>query len=220
MIDTNKILHLIGVESYKLRVNEHPEQLENTKGDWSILESEVKNCTKCSLHKSRTQTVFGFGNKDSDWLFIGEAPGKDEDLQGEPFVGRSGRLLNEIIFSIGLSREEIYIANILKCRPTNNRKPLPKDRKPLPKEINKCSPYLEQQIKMISPKIIIAVGETAAQYLLGSDLKIGKLRGTVHSYSSENIPVVVVYHPAYLLRSPSQKYKVLSDLQLAKGVMK
>ena len=127
MLDTNKILQLIGVQGYKLRVNEHPEQLENTKGDWSELESEVKNCTKCSLHKSRTQTVFGCGNKDSDWLFIGEAPGKDEDLKGEPFVGRAGRLLNEIIFSIGLNREDIYIANILKCRPPNNRDPSSKE---------------------------------------------------------------------------------------------
>jgi len=212
MLDTNKILQLIGIQGYKLRVNEHPEQLENAKGDWSVLESEVKNCTKCSLHESRTQTVFGCGNKDSDWLFIGEAPGKDEDLQGEPFVGRAGRLLNEIIFSIGLNREDIYIANILKCRP-------PKNRKPLPKEKNKCTPYLEQQIRMISPKIIIAIGETAAQYLLESNLIIAKLRGTVHSYGSENIPVVVFYHPAYLLRSPSKKYTVWSDLQLARTVM-
>lgn len=212
MLDTNKILQLIGVQGYKLRVNENPEQFENTKGNWSELESEVKNCTKCSLHKSRTQTVFGCGNKDSDWLFIGEAPGKDEDLKGEPFVGRAGRLLNEIIFSIGLNREDIYIANILKCRPPNNRDPSSK-------EIHLCSSYLEQQIRMISPKIIIAVGRIAAQNLLGSDLSMGKLRGTVHSYGSENIPVVVLYHPAYLLRSPSQKYKVWSDLQLARAVM-
>jgi len=212
MLDTNKILHLIGVQGYKLRVNEPPEQVKSAKGDWDVLESEVKNCTKCSLHKNRTQTVFGCGNKESDWLFIGEAPGKDEDLQGEPFVGRAGRLLNEIIFSIGLNREEIYIANILKCRPPNNRDPSSK-------EIHLCSSYLEQQIKMISPKIIIAVGRIAAQNLLGSDLTMGKLRGTVHRYSSEKIPVVVLYHPAYLLRSPTQKYKVWSDLQLATAVM-
>ena len=212
MLDTNKILQLIGIQGYKLRVNEHSEEPENAKSDWSVLESEVRNCTKCSLHKSRTQTVFGSGNKDSDWLFIGEAPGKDEDLQGEPFVGRAGRLLNEIIFSIGLNRENIYIANILKCRP-------PKNRDPSSKEIHLCSSYLEQQIRMISPKIIIAVGRIAAQNLLGSDLTMGKLRGTVHSYGSENIPLVVLYHPAYLLRSPSQKYKVWSDLQLARSVM-
>ena len=208
------MLQIIGVQGYKLRVSDSPEENNTAKGDWDVLESEVKNCTKCSLHKSRTQTVFGCGNKNSDWLFIGEAPGKDEDLKGEPFVGRAGRLLNEIIFSIGLRREDIYIANILKCRPPNNRDPSSK-------EINRCSSYLEQQIKMISPKIIIAVGKIAAQNLLGSDpsVTIGKLRGAVHSYGSENIPVVVLYHPAYLLRSPSQKYKVWSDLQLARAVM-
>lgn len=211
MPDIHKILRLIGVQGYKLRSSDSSEQTQSVQDDWQTLESEVKNCTKCSLHKHRTQTVFGCGNRDSDWLFIGEAPGKDEDLQGEPFVGRAGRLLNEIIFSMGLNRDEVYIANILKCRPPNNRDPSSK-------EILFCSSYLEQQIKMISPKIIIAVGRIAAQNLLDSDLTMGKLRGIVHSYGSTHIPLIVLYHPAYLLRSPSQKYKVWSDLKLAKAV--
>ena len=212
MLDTNKILHLIGVQGYKLRTHEHTEQLESAKGDWSVLESEVKNCTKCSLHETRTQTVFGCGNKDSDWLFIGEAPGEHEDLQGEPFVGKSGRLLNEIIFAIGLNREDIYIANIIKCRP-------PKNRDPLPKEVNKCSSYLEQQIRMISPKIIITLGLFPAQTLLESKLPLKELRGKVYSYGLQDIPFVPWYHPSFFLRGPTRKKSALTDLELARTVM-
>jgi DNA polymerase len=173
------------------------------------LQNEVKSCELCSLHKTRTQTVFGVGDSKADWLFIGEAPGMDEDLQGEPFVGRAGGLLNEMVFSIGLSREEIFIANILKCRP-------PQNRDPLASEVAQCLPYLERQIEHINPMIIVAVGRVAAQNLLQTDKTMSQLRGRIHSFGAKKTPLVVIYHPAYLLRSPSQKFKAWEDLTLAK----
>jgi len=212
MSNIHKFLDYIGIQTYVLRPTIKPADNTNNETNWVKLEKKVSNCKDCELHKTRTQTVFGYGNQQSDWLFIGEAPGKDEDLKGEPFVGRAGRLLNEVIFSLGLEREEVYIANILKCRPPNNRDPSPD-------EIRSCTTYLQQQIKMISPKIIIAVGRVAAQHLLNSDLTMAKLRGIVHSYGSESIPLITIYHPAYLLRSPSQKHKVWSDLQIVKNLM-
>jgi DNA polymerase len=212
MSNLHKFLDYIGIQTYVLRPTIKTNNKTSNETNWVKLEKKVSNCKNCELHKTRTQTVFGCGNKQSDWLFIGEAPGKDEDLKGEPFVGRAGRLLNEVIFSLGLKREEVYIANILKCRPPNNRDPSQD-------EIQSCTTYLEQQIKMISPKIIIAVGRVAAQHLLNTDLTMAKLRGTVHSYGSESIPLITIYHPAYLLRSPSKKYKVWSDLQVVKTLM-
>ena len=212
MSSLHKFLDYIGIQTYVLRPTIQPDDKTSNETKWVKLEKKVSNCKDCELHKTRTQTVFGCGNQQSDWLFIGEAPGKDEDLEGEPFVGRAGRLLNEVIFSLGLKREEVYIANILKCRPPNNRDPSQD-------EIQSCTTYLQQQIKMISPKIIIAVGRVAAQHLLNTDLTMAKLRGTVHSYGSESIPLITIYHPAYLLRSPSQKYKVWSDLQVVKTLM-
>ena len=212
MSSLHKFLDYIGIQTYVLRPTIQPDDKTSNETKWVKLEKKVSNCKDCELHKTRTQTVFGCGNEQSDWLFIGEAPGKDEDLKGEPFVGRAGRLLNEVIFSLGLKREEVYIANILKCRPPNNRDPSQD-------EIQSCTTYLQQQIKMISPKIIIAVGRVAAQHLLNTDLTMAKLRGTVHSYGSESIPLITIYHPAYLLRSPSQKYKVWSDLQVVKTLM-
>jgi DNA polymerase len=173
------------------------------------LQNEVKSCELCSLHKTRTQTVFGVGDPKADWLFIGEAPGMDEDLQGEPFVGRAGGLLNEMVFSIGLSREKIFIANILKCRP-------PQNRDPLASEVAQCLPYLERQIEHINPMIIVAVGRVAAQNLLQTDKTMSQLRGRIHSFGAKKTPLVVIYHPAYLLRSPSQKFKAWEDLTLAK----
>ena len=212
MSNLHKFLDYIGIQTYVLRTTIKTNDKTTNESNWVKLEKKVSNCKNCELHKTRTQTVFGCGNEQSDWLFIGEAPGKDEDLKGEPFVGRAGRLLNEVIFSLGLKREEVYIANILKCRPPNNRDPSQD-------EIQSCTTYLEQQIKMISPKIIIAVGRVAAQHLLNTDLTMAKLRGTVHSYGSESIPLITIYHPAYLLRSPSKKYKVWSDLQVVKTLM-
>ena len=212
MSNLHKFLDYIGIQTYVLRSTIKTNDKTTNESNWVKLEKKVSNCKNCELHKTRTQTVFGCGNEQSDWLFIGEAPGNDEDLKGEPFVGRAGRLLNEVIFSLGLKREEVYIANILKCRPPNNRDPSQD-------EIQSCTTYLEQQIKMISPKIIIAVGRVAAQHLLNTDLTMAKLRGTVHSYGSESIPLITIYHPAYLLRSPSKKYKVWSDLQVVKTLM-
>ena len=176
--------------------------------DWVSLLGSVTACTLCELHKTRTQTVFGAGSRESGWLFIGEAPGADEDRQGEPFVGRAGQLLNNMIRSIGLRREKVYIANILKCRP-------PKNRDPRPEESLACRPYLHRQIELLSPKIIITLGRIAAQNLLQTDTPIGEMRGRKYFYENSGIPVIVTYHPAYLLRSPREKRKAWQDLQLA-----
>ena len=207
-----KTFQSLGIDAYQLRkasISPDP----NQESDWPMIESQVSNCKKCSLHKGRNNTVFGDGNRNSDWFFIGEAPGKDEDLQGKPFVGRAGRLLSEVIFSMGLSREDVFIANILKCRPPDNRDPLPE-------EVQQCFPYLEKQIELVKPKIIVAVGRIAAHSLLGNDLPMGKLRGKIHGFGPSEIPTLIIYHPAYLLRSPSQKKKVWEDLQLVNDFLK
>ena len=209
MFDRNKILQLIGVDVWRLRTQKKSPSDDTNSDSWVNLQHEVRSCELCSLHKTRTQTVFGVGDPEANWLFIGEAPGMDEDLQGEPFVGRAGGLLNEMVFSIGLSREKIFIANILKCRP-------PKNRDPLASEVAQCLPYLERQIQHIDPMIIIAVGKVAAQNLLQTDKDMNQLRGRIHSFGAKKIPLVVIYHPAYLLRSPSQKFKAWEDLTLAK----
>ncbi len=177
--------------------------------DWAALQKRVANCTACGLHSTRTQTVFGVGNNNAQWMVIGEAPGADEDRQGEPFVGRAGKLLNEMLRAVGLPREEVYIANVLKCRPPNNRDPLPA-------EVAQCEPYLKRQVELVQPKIILAVGRIAAQNLLQTDITIGKLRGQQFSYAG--IPLVVTYHPAYLLRSPAEKRKAWDDLRFAREV--
>jgi uracil-DNA glycosylase family 4 len=173
--------------------------------DWERLAAAVKGCTLCALHRTRTQTVFGVGRRDADLLVIGEAPGADEDREGEPFVGRAGRLLNAMLEAIGLPRQQVYIANILKCRPPNNRDPKPE-------EAAHCSPYLEQQIALVRPRAVLGVGRIAAQHLLQSDQPIGRLRGRVLSFGAEQTPIVVTYHPAYLLRSPLAKAKAWQDL--------
>lgn len=181
--------------------------------EWHALEQAVRACTRCPLHKTRTQAVFGVGNKSAEWLVIGEAPGADEDRQGEPFVGRAGQLLTSMLKALGLAREQVYIANILKSRPPNNRDPLPE-------EVAACEPYLKQQIALIRPKIILAVGRIAAQNLLKTDTKIGALRGQRHTCPGTEIPVVVTYHPAYLLRSPLEKRKAWEDLKFARRVLR
>jgi len=180
--------------------------------DWAALRRHVANCTRCGLHATRTQTVFGVGDEHAEWLVIGEAPGADEDAQGEPFVGRAGQLLNNMLKAIGLERSQVYIANILKCRPPNNREPRPE-------EAAHCAPYLERQVALIGPRIILAVGRIAAQNLLQTDTPIGRMRGRVYQYGPRGIPVVVTYHPAYLLRSPSEKRKAWADLQFAREVL-
>jgi uracil-DNA glycosylase family 4 len=174
--------------------------------NWDDLAGEVSACTACPLHEGRTQTVFGVGNREAEWMFVGEAPGEQEDLQGEPFVGRAGQLLNEMIRAIGLRREDVYIANVLKCRP-------PKNRDPAPEEAAACEGYLKAQLALVRPRIILAVGRIAAQNLLKTATPIGKLRGQVHDY--EQIPLVVTYHPAYLLRSQTEKRRAWEDLKLA-----
>ncbi len=176
--------------------------------DWATLQARVEACTLCELHTSRTQTVFGVGNPAADWLVIGEAPGRDEDLQGEPFVGRAGQLLNAMLHAVGLQRGQVYIANILKCRPPNNRDPNPH-------EVVCCEPYLLRQIQLIRPRLILALGRIAAQNLLKTDTPIGRLRGRVHQFRDTGIPLIASYHPAYLLRSPAEKRKAWQDLQLA-----
>jgi len=181
--------------------------------DWSGLEMQVSGCKKCKLHETRTQTVFGSGNRQADWLIIGEAPGAKEDRQGEPFVGPAGKLLTEMLLAAGFKRADVYIANILKCRPPGNRNPAPE-------EVACCHAYLQQQIALMQPQLILAVGGVAAHNLLQTDDKVGQMRGKLYHYGNANIPLIVTYHPAYLLRSPLEKRKVWSDLQFAQAVYK
>jgi DNA polymerase len=174
--------------------------------DWEKLNHAIRGCAACELHNSRQNAVCGVGDHQADWLIIGEAPGADEDKQGEPFVGRAGQLLNEMLRAIGLRREQVFIANVLKCRPPDNRDPHPA-------EIEQCLPYLHRQIELLQPKIILVVGRIAAQTLLNVETPVGKLRGTVHEFAG--VPLVVTYHPAYLLRRASEKGKSWADLLLA-----
>lgn len=179
---------------------------------WDDLAAAVRACTRCALHKSRTQTVFGVGRRDADLLVIGEAPGADEDRQGEPFVGRAGQLLNSMLRAMGTPRSEVYIANILKCRPPGNRDPQPE-------ESTSCTPYLTQQIALLKPRAILAVGRIAAQWLLQTDSPIGRLRGQIFHYGAAATPLVVTYHPAYLLRSPLAKATAWTDLCMVKELL-
>jgi uracil-DNA glycosylase family 4 len=179
--------------------------------DWDALRETVAACRRCDLHSTRTQTVFGVGDRAARWMFIGEAPGADEDRQGEPFVGRAGQLLTSMLKALGLPREDVYIANVLKCRPPGNRDPRPE-------EARSCRGYLDRQIELVDPALIVAVGRIAAQSLLETDTALSKLRGKVHGLGARRRPLVVIYHPAYLLRSPAEKRKAWLDLLLAKQV--
>jgi uracil-DNA glycosylase len=179
--------------------------------DWDRLRARVAACTRCALSKTRTQTVFGVGNPSADWLVVGEAPGAEEDRRGEPFVGRAGQLLNSMLRAVGLAREQVYIANVLKCRPPGNRDPAPG-------ESAECLPYLERQIALLQPKIMLAVGRIAAQNLLKTEVPLARLRQQVHSFGSARVPLVVTYHPAYLLRTPTDKRKAWDDLKFAREV--
>ncbi len=180
---------------------------------WDELAATVRVCTKCGLHATRTQTVFGVGRRDAELLVIGEAPGADEDRQGEPFVGRAGQLLNSMLRAIGLPRSDVYIANILKCRPPGNRDPQPD-------EARTCTPYLSRQIALVNPKAILAVGRIAAQWLLQTDEPIGRLRGRVVPYGEAGTPLIITYHPAYLLRSPLAKATAWTDLCQVKDLLR
>ena len=180
--------------------------------DWANLQESVRNCQLCGLHQSRTQTVFGTGDRQANWMIVGEAPGANEDRQGEPFVGKAGKLLNNMLAAVGLPRNAVYISNVLKCRPPNNRDPKPE-------ESALCRGYLERQIALVQPTLIIVVGRIAAHNLLHVTTPLGRLRGTVHSLPGTELPVIVTYHPAYLLRQPTEKRKAWQDLQLARQVM-
>ena len=180
--------------------------------DWSGLRDTVSACTRCALHKTRKQTVFGVGSESADWMIIGEAPGAEEDRRGEPFVGPAGQLLDEMLRALGLSRDAVYIANTLKCRPPGNRDPAVD-------EAASCRAYLDRQISLVEPKLILAVGRIASQLLLATDAPLGRLRGKKHTLDGGQIPVVVTYHPAYLLRSPTQKRKAWQDLCLARQIV-
>jgi uracil-DNA glycosylase family 4 len=176
--------------------------------DWGALEAAVAGCTRCHLHASRLRPVFGVGDRAAEWLLIGEAPGADEDRQGEPFVGRAGQLLNNMLLATGHGREQVYIANILKSRPPGNRDPQPD-------EVAACMPYLLRQIALVKPKIILVVGRIAAHALLQTSEPLARLRGRVHTLQPGSIPLVVTYHPAYLLRTPREKRRAWDDLRLA-----
>ncbi|TAM04081.1 MAG: uracil-DNA glycosylase [Paraburkholderia sp.] len=178
--------------------------------DWDALAERVEACTRCRLCEKRTKTVFGVGDREADWMLIGEAPGENEDRQGEPFVGQAGKLLDNMLRALSLARgENVYIANVIKCRPPGNRNPEPD-------EVARCEPYLQRQVALVKPKIIVALGRFAAQSLLKSEASIASLRGRVHEY--EGVPVIVTYHPAYLLRSLHDKSKAWADLCLARDI--
>ncbi|HEU4591126.1 MAG TPA: uracil-DNA glycosylase [Steroidobacteraceae bacterium] len=178
--------------------------------DWGPLRERVAACEACDLCRTRTQTVFGVGNTRSDWLIVGEAPGAEEDRQGEPFVGRAGQLLDAMLRAIGLPRESVFIANVLKCRPPGNRDPRPE-------EVMRCLPFLHAQIALLEPKIILVVGRIAAQTLLATDAPLARLRGKLHHFGEARTPLVVTYHPAYLLRTPADKRKAWEDLKFARA---
>jgi DNA polymerase len=212
------LLELLGVTAYAPRV---PLPLDASREaapadagslGWMALEAAVSGCHRCPLATTRTQTVFGVGDRAARLMVVGEAPGADEDRVGQPFVGRAGQLLNAILHAAGFAREQVYIANILKCRP-------PRNRDPQPAEVAQCLPYLGRQIELVDPALILCVGRIAAQNLLGTETPIGRLRGQVRRLASGR-PVVVTYHPAYLLRSPGEKRKVWDDLKLAMEVLR
>jgi uracil-DNA glycosylase family 4 len=182
--------------------------------DWATMQQEVAACRACKLCETRTQTVFGVGVERPEWLIVGEAPGADEDAQGEPFVGQAGKLLDAMLAAVGFSRErDVFIANVLKCRP-------PRNRDPLPDEVSSCRPFLERQIALLAPRMILVVGKIASHALLNTDASMGSLRGRQHrlSIAGRDIPVVATYHPAYLLRSLSEKAKAWEDLCFARSI--
>ncbi len=173
---------------------------------------EVNHCQRCQLHTTRIKAVAGAGSRDAEWMFIGEAPGQNEDQQGLPFVGRAGQLLDTIIAALQMQRSNVFIANVIKCRP-------PANRDPIAEEVAACEPYLHRQLALVKPKIIVALGRVSAQALLKTSEPLAKLRGKVHHYGVANTPMIITYHPAYLLRSPGQKFKVWEDLLLAQAIV-
>ena len=197
-LNTINYLQSMGIDLWKMRSSPIDSLSLKT------LCQSVRECKACALHKTRTQTVFGVGNPDAKLMLIGEAPGFHEDQQGEPFVGRAGQLLNAMLQAIGFTREEIFIANVLKCRPPNNRDPLPE-------EVQACISFLKKQIELIQPTLLLALGRIAAHALLNTKVTLGNMRGKIHTFN--HIPLIITYHPAYLLRNPRDKNKAFDDLQ-------
>ena len=215
-------LAALGIDGWTMRAQPTPPALDmqdtpagsqgrEAGADWAQLRARVAACVRCSLSTTRTQTVFGVGNPHAEWLIVGEAPGAEEDRQGEPFVGRAGQLLNSMLRAIGLAREQVFIANVLKCRPPGNRDPAAA-------EARECLPYLERQIELLQPKVMLAVGRISAQNLLRTEVTLGRLRQQVHRFGRTQVPLVVTYHPAYLLRTPGDKRKAWDDLKFAREV--
>ena len=188
------------------------QNISSENNNLTSLDEIIKKCKKCNLHKTRQNTVFGEGDPDSNIMIIGEAPGREEDEAGKPFIGRAGKLLNEFLKSIDLNRDSVFIVNTIKCRP-------PENRDPEASEINACSDYLDQQINIIKPKVLVLLGKIAANRLLGEDMPMSELRLKKFFIDKYDIPIIVFYHPAYILRSPSQKKKVWDDLQYLKGII-
>jgi uracil-DNA glycosylase len=207
------VLEVLGVTRYVERAAAPPAAaaLSAATLDWDSLAATVAGCTRCGLCNTRTRTVFGVGDRSARLMVVGEAPGADEDRQGEPFVGRAGQLLNAMLRAIGFAREQVYIANVLKCRP-------PRNRDPQAAEAVQCLPYLQRQLELVAPGVVLCVGRIAAQNLLGTDATLGSLRGRVHRLPGGQ-PVVVTYHPAYLLRTPADKRKAWDDLRFALKVL-
>lgn len=220
----NEILKSMGVEVWKLRSNESLSDSKTVERDVNVvtqsgtssaqdvtqmnilsLAEAVESCDKCELYKTRTNTVFGSGSHSADLMFIGEGPGEAEDRQGLPFVGKAGTLLTSMISALGYSRDEVFISNVVKCRP-------PRNRDPRPQEANTCAQYLKRQIELISPKVIVALGRVSAQLLLDTELSLAELRRETHKYYDTGVDLVVTYHPAYLLRRPTEKAKSWEDL--------
>ncbi len=188
------------------KITETTTTIISSSTDWDALQKKVAACTACALHKTRTQTVFGVGDRHARLMIIGEAPGFYEDQQGEPFVGRAGQLLTAMIKAMGYERSQVYIANILKCRP-------PENRDPIAAEVSTCTPFLDQQIALVQPQLLLAVGRIAAHYLLKTKSSLESLRQKMHEYGAQATPLLITYHPAYLLRNPADKKKAFLDLQ-------
>lgn len=221
LTETDRLSYLdaLGIDVWRSRDTEEEsaaaeaDMVEVPLETWEHIRAAVSNCQKCDLHQTRTKTVFGVGSEMADWMIVGEAPGAEEDRRGEPFVGRAGKLLDEMLRAVGLDRQTVFIANVLKCRPPDNRDPKTN-------ESSQCRVYLDRQIELIQPKIIIAVGRIAAQLLLDTDAPLGRLRGQLHHIGAARTPVVATYHPAYLLRSPTQKRKAWQDLCMARALVR
>ncbi len=196
-----------GLDATGRQIRQGPSEPLLASAGWGELRDAVKDCRKCRLCETRTQTVFGVGPQTAPLMVVGEGPGADEDAQGEPFVGRAGKLLDEMLKAIGHSRKtNTYIANVVKCRP-------PENREPAEDEAESCRMYLEAQLKLVKPKLIVALGGTAAKRLLMTDEAVGKLRGPLHAWGPDKTPLMITYHPAYLLRSPGEKAKAWEDLK-------